>query len=1009
MKINAKSIIKHAFISLGLFLISGSIAFYSCSFAKKETKDNTSDNKPSSQIKERPVQVLMANVMSTENFKVDMDIDILGADNSTYTINMENARGSLTGLVKEDEAEKGVNVEGDLSFDLNGLKADATIGFYKNELFFDINDNKFRILTDKFFSFFDTLPSLGINVEIPEQIKNLDLKTMLDKFNNMEFIANENGDGYFKYDLGVNDVNDPIYLKIKSNKDYDFKGIATEASGIMYQGTCFKLDCDFEQVGEITFHNPRDNEEEFKKYTDFSPALDVFSGFIKTFQNKQNKVIFELDMKKKVIDEVTKENVTTNYLTANLDFDYSVDEKLYSAKGMVNELTKFKKNYKTGKYSEETRKHNFNLAFNDQTMYVDYNQIKVSFDYETQSSIIDYIAARVSNDAFEVLMNKITEMLKGVNIQDSFNNLGTMFKDVVITSEGISFKIDPSAFGLSADLISFECIGNSEKFNHISLKNLSINDYVINLDLSIGDYSPIIIQTESYERADDALCLIDAAYKLVNRTTFRTEISGSISDEAKVEKPINISGGLQFDVKNKYGYGDISLVDQNNYKHTIEADFSPKRANREILFAYNKELKGYMNESSITDLMNLIQDITMNPDDHFIELFGELLNMMGDSPLNDALKGDIGALFVSNIFSNLEVSASKLSVDVSTEIIGLDGKFNLVLNYDSSEAEGEGSVLHSLEINNFKVQGKSISFKLELKDFDETLESKRLNVSDKYFNFSDIKVLLELGVNTSKFNYYEFEGGASLSIGSWDAINLNINAKVRNDKGNVRFSIEFSDVPLIGLVNKDVKWDGIVAYSPKKRSVSFYYADNMIYLYRYDSMRSTFGKKAEYVYTGNYTVDYFFKDTMKILCKDALGLTDSIYNMIDASGDESASKEIKYEKLLTDFGYVHTNENNKEVNYFKIGVNISELTHNNKMKSLIVKVYKNQNEAKLEKLEVNLIVNFGLTITVSAYAKLTPNCSIELTDANKITTIDTYLSKYGSREVNKTISNFNKL
>ena len=1013
MKTKIKSILKQSMMFLGLFLISGTITFYSCSFTQKGNENNGHSGNDSTQIEESPVQILMANIMGTENFKVDMDIDIQGADNSSYTFNMKDGQGSLTGLVSEDKSNEGVNVEGDLTLDLNGLKASAKIGFYKNELFFDFNENKFRILTDKFFTFFDTLPSLGVDVEVPEQIKNLDLNTLLDNFTTMKFIANENGDGYFAYNLGKNEVDDDIYLKIKSNKEYDFLGLATPDSGIMYKGSCFNLNCDFEQIDSVEFHNPRDNAEEYKKYTDFSPALDVFSGFVKTFQNKQNKVIFNLDMKQKGVDKTTNETFINDYLTANVDFDYSVDEKLYSAKGNINELTRFKKNYKTGEYSQETRKHSFNLAFNNQTMFVDYNQVKVSFDYQTPSKIIDYIVARVSNDTFEILLNKIREMSKDIKIPElpsGYDNLNHIFKDINITSEGISFNIDPSAFGLKADLIAFECIGNSEKFNRISIKNLSINDYIINADLSVSNYAPIVIQTESYAKIDNALCLVDAAYKLINRKTFRTEISGSISDGVEGSTPISINGGLQFDINNRYGYGDISLVDQNNYKHTIEADFSPSRSNQEIIFAYNKELKGYMSNSSISDIMTLIQDITMNPDDHFIELFGELLTMLGDSPLSDALKGDFGALFISNIFSNVNISNEMMSADVSTEIVGLDGHFNLVVNYESDEAEEEGSVLHSLEINNFQVQGKIISFKIELKDFDEALETSRLNISDgKYFNFTDIKVLLELGINTSKFNYYEFEGGASVSFGSWDAINFKFNAKVRNDKGNVRFSFDVSNVPLVVIVNKETKLDGEGIFIPTSRSVSFYYADNMIYLYRYDTMKSTFGSNAEYIYTGNYEVDYFFKNTMEILCKDALGLTDTIYNLIDASGSSSSSNQIQYEKLLMDFGYIHTSENGQEVNYFKLGIDIAELTHNDKMKSLTLKVYKNKTEAKLEKLQVDMSINFGLTITVSAYASLTRNCSIELTEENKINAIDTYLEEYGVRDKNKTYSTFNKL
>lgn len=1014
MKERLKAFLKKSTMYVMLFTASAAAAFFACSFGKKNGPNNQGGNGgDNSSIgggeEETPIQKLMANIMETENFKLNMQMSLTSADFSNYTMEMKEAKGSLTNLNSENEDEKGVNIEGNMLMDIKGLRANTWLGFYGKDLYMDLGENHFHLTTDKFLSFVDALPSLNVDVEMPDEIKNLDLNSLLDKLNGLEPQEYENGDKFFLVDLGQNDVGDPILLKVKTDSDYKFKGITTDGNGIVYKSNFFKLNCDFEQVENVTFSNPKGTDAA-SKYMEFSPAFDVFTGFIKTFEKKQNRVSFNLDMNQK-----DQDGNVTDFIKADLNFDYSVDEKLFGVSGLVNEETKFNKDYKNDTYETESRKHKFNVLLNDKTMYVDYNKVKISLNYQTPTSIVDYITARIGDDTFNKVIEKITEMTKDIEmpkLPENYDSLNHLIKDVVITSDGISFKIDPNAFGLQAEMISFNCVGNAEQFDNISLVNLEINNYIINLTLKAENYSPVSIDATQYAQMDiPAFCITDTAYKLFNRRTFRTELSGSVKKESDTAA-VTFDGGLQFDIDNKFGYGDISIIDLDNYTHKIEADFDNNRTNQEVLFAYNKELRGKMSNSSVTDIMGLIQDIVGNPDDHFMELFGELITMLGDSPLSDALKGDYGALFVGDIISNIQTDNSKMSMDVSTAIVGLEGTFQLVINYDLNEVEEVGSVFHSLEINHFKVQGMDISMKIELKDFDDSLSSSRLDIAASYFDFSDIKVLLALGINTSKFNYYEFTGDASVGIGSWDAINFNFTAKVRNDKGNVRFSLDIPDMPLVTFVNKETHWEGAVGYTPKNREVHIYYSDNMIHLYRHDKMSSTLvWRSAESIYTGNYEVNYFFENAVMILCRDALGLTESICNQITntSSSGSGESQQIRYEKLLTSFGYIHTTENNKEVNYFQFGINIAELAHNNQLKSLTVRAYKNQNSETLESLFVNMSAQFGLTFNISFRAALTSNCSIEINDANQITAIDTYLAKYGNQEKNKTISKFNRL
>ena len=114
-------------------------------------------------------------------------------------------------------------------------------------------------------------------------------------------------------------------------------------------------------------------------------------------------------------------------------------------------------------------------------------------------------------------------------------------------------------------------------------------------------------------------------------------------------KDITIDGGLQFKIGDEgFGYGKAVITDRDSYRHEIKADMKTKD---EFLFSYNDTLNGKFSSKTLKELYSLVEDIIKNPDDHFIELFGELIESFKNSPIGKVLDGDYLAILDTELMS----------------------------------------------------------------------------------------------------------------------------------------------------------------------------------------------------------------------------------------------------------------------------------------------------------------------------------------------------------------------
>ena len=989
-----KSYIKQPFTFLSLFAVSGAIAFLSCSFTKNANPQYGNNGSENSEevVEQTPQEKLLNSVVSLNTFKVDLSLKATLEDYTEITFNMDNAEASLGNLGST------LMLEGDLDLNLAGIKSQMHIGYFSETLYFDAGLNHFRIDNADLFDFIYALPDYNVNVELPDAFQSFDLKKILYYSKNIQYVETPDNGQYFVYILGQDENGVDIKLHIKTDKDYNFKGIRSD--NIYYKGTTFLLDCNLNSCdpSELNLVDPKEDLAKYNQYQNFAPALDVFHALITTFKSDTNTINMKIN-----VDEDTSGD-KKDFILADLNFSYDKNASLFAINGNVDEQTRFDKDPITDEVSLTSRKHEFDLIFSNSTTYVDYNSLKVALNHTSITDLVDYVTSKISDETFTSIIEKVVELLNDPALKDNMNSMPSVndiIKTVTVSEGVITIIIGADAFNLTTGDIIITINANNDLLTSITLDNVVIGNNYVDVVISLVTFNPINLVTSDYVAVDHALTLIDAVYKLAQRDTFRIEFGGLIDDNDALTNNISINGGLQFDINKDFGYGELSLVDKDLYNHHIFADM---KTVDEILFAYNDELRGKFAIKSLKEIMELMSDIAQNPDDHFMELFGDLLNMFADTPLTEAINGDYGILLSTGLFSNLVVDDEKVSIDVSLKIIGLDGTFNLVINYDPyGVLEDDNPIFKSIEFNNVAINGSEIDFKIDLKDYDSSLESTRLDPSLSYYNFSDIKVLLELGINTSKYNYYELNGSLNLKmnfigINAFD-VDIPISIKVRNDHGNVDLEIDLTNIPIIGIINGNPDYT-----STDSREGYIYYRDNMIYMYRHDVCKNgIFGiyRYYDYYLTSSCESSYFFDNIIEYLCKHLLGLKDLVYNQIVSSSSSSSGQQIHYEKLLTNFEYVNTYDaGGQPLVYFDFGINISELAHNTDLKSLTMRVYEDTNKKEMSRLLANLSIQVGITINLNLDISLSSNSSVELTDANKLVNIDSFLANYGSQEIN---------
>lgn len=970
-----KSFLQKTLLFVSLLSLSGGTTYLICYSQKNRNLSNSNLDNQNKPIELTPQEKLVSSLTNIRKFDLDAIVDF------TYQKTMVDGNITFTGSGDFSNLQSPM-IDGSFHADFGSARVDTEIGYYDNNIYFDFNESYLYLPTNNILDFIDTLPSMGINISIPEELKNLDVNAFEEKLLAMEPVKDVQG-YYFTLDL-----NDTISLHFKSDDEYNFTGIRTNR--FYYQDLYFQLNADLKTVEntKIELVNPS-TVEGAPHYTNFAPAFNLVNGMYNLFSKKQNTVGLELSLSQK--DKV--DPLINNHLVdLNLDLSYNLDDFSVNIKGNAKE-------------KENT--HNLDVSLLNKTLYANYNDaLKFSIEGETISTVIAYVLEKIGDTRITEIFNQISQSTNDLDIIElitNFTNLNSLIKSINATENSLEVSIDPSILGIEADLLNLNFSFDKTTFLGLSIPNFNISGFNGSLKLTSKQYTPISVDVEEYAKLEYPLYTIEHIYELTQQTKFRLEFAGNVKNTVDSNlAPVTIDGGLQFDltdnILNGYGYGELNITDRANYKHNVFVDLKDKN---EVLFNYNKTMKGKFKTQTVLDLIDLVKQIVQDKDEHFMEIFGGLIQAFEESSIGQILQNkDYGKILASNVLSNLKTSIDSLQVDINGKILGLDDTFTLKVNYSYNE-EVSASTIKSLQIIGLNFGNEEINFELSLLNFDDTLESTRLPLYDDYLDFSEIKTLLELGINTSKVNDWHlkslFHINMNVPIVGDINIPVDIDIKIKNIKGKIKAIIDIPEVPLITFVNK--------SSTDVSRSASFYLDNGFIYGNRIDVVKKSIFNSTQLTYqkTLRTTLQGFMDNAITYLCSYALGLNDTILNLIQKSTNTGPTPEnpIHYEKVLKDFNYNAVGEKFPSTSettspFFYLNIDLAEITKNAQLEALKIKLYHNprpvaQSTDKfiLKGINVNLLINAGLKIAVGADLEL-----INFGDIIDISKVDEHVSAH---------------
>ena len=417
-------------------------------------------------------------------------------------------------------------------------------------------------------------------------------------------------------------------------------------------------------------------------------------------------------------------------------------------------------------------------------------------------------------------------------------------------------------------------------------------------------------------------------------------------------------------------------------------------------------MKGRFTFKTFLDVFDVIKTfIKENKDDSkFTKFIAPLLETLGLGQISDILKSEDYLRFAKNdILKEIKQydNGNSLKVTVGGDFFGLGSDIILEVRF-AVDKEGNKTI-GSINIPNLKLgqdeEAKTLNLSIDLNEYDENKTSV-VNKNDDFMNLSDIAVLLELGINTTKMSYYQLS--ADISLNALLIINLDFNLKVHIvvDGKNVKIYgvIEDSKLSSIAqdyniLTNRGMKSEftfhtdsslgnDVGGYFDFKRTmtererVGFLQYENVDHYYHYKTTSSN-------LLDGDNLLTY--------LLVDFLGVKGSLLEQLgslDLSSDEEKEAG-EFTNLFTDTGFVYTASSKT----LKTGINLNEITGIDALRELeltisgkTIKDEEGNDIDVLSKAVVDLKVKASLvTITIGANISLV---NPSLTEKNWNTTID---------------------
>ncbi len=669
-----------------------------------------------------------------------------------------------------------------------------------------------------------------------------------------------------------------------------------------------------------------------------------------------------------------------------------------------------------------------------------------------KSFLTDDLIGSVEKGDFSFILD-ILETLKsdesGIHVGLNLSSLG-IGKDARVT---LNLQNDPNVGrveeifeGLTTDeerinaFNEFEALGNTSELS-VEANNISFGDYVANISARTAKFSAVDLGNKGdYQSVQFIPDVIDQVSDFIQSKKTGFKVTGSMKDSAGLGTEFRGEGQLNNNDEVKRGYGTMHIDEYKYHANTIWAQHDmavdvanvasnivpayeqngvtyKRQNNNQALFVYGDpnaaNIKGKLRLQTFTDILDIVKTFVgdYGTDPKFTKFLGPIIELMGFGTLGDIIHSkDYVKLASNELLQEVSVinNGGGLRVVISKVMLGLPSDITIEVAFNGDNETGN-QTLKSLDVVNFAMgtgdDAKLLNFHFQLEDYDENYQSviNRANVAnEKYMNLDGIKVLLDLGINTTKPNYWHLKASAHVNalIINIDLTDIDFYIYVDGEKAKVYG--KFGNIPVDGAYTQDVTPVFGEILGSKKMSAEFTFetynddehngVSGVFNISRTLSSPESrtiregwFNYRTE-KYWDNKTYHYrsdgrnFLDNIATYLLGGVIGIKSSYLNSKLLGNMSSSSSETpagNFTNTFTSTGFNCGRENYEgvEANVIRLGLNLNELVGIDALRELEATIvskevtYTHNNEQKtmeiLGKLVASLRVHFIADINVS--------------------------------------------
>ena len=607
---------------------------------------------------------------------------------------------------------------------------------------------------------------------------------------------------------------------------------------------------------------------------------------------------------------------------------------------------------------------------------------------------------------------------------------------------------------------------------NIDINKLAFGNFELNANMKTAAFTaPTIGEKETYQSTKFIPDVVEQVTDFIDTKKTGFSISGSMLDNNNLGIRFNGQGCLDNNDEVKEGFGEMH-IDQYKYSgnsvwatHDMYVDVTnlannistydaidsngktvkKKNNQNEALFIYgnpddaNNSVKGKMKLQTFSDLidvvMTFIKEEGSNP--KYTKFLAPITKLLGMNTLGSILESkDYLYLASNNLLKKINIienaEGTEIQIVINKNMFGMNLPDDISLSIFTKYNEEGKQGLHSLVIKDLVLSDKENASKLNLtftlEDYNNGTEN-RIHKGDNFMSLDGIKTLLELGINTTKVNFYHLTAEALIRLGSTSIIKPDlkgINFYVYVDGVHAKVYGTVDKIPtVVGITVDDLLGTKDMAAEFSFETYDDDNNDNKVGGYfnirRYFKSEDT---KTEWNSWNpfDYTTHYFHvQDCYHYRCDSAtfmdniaqylitglLGIKESVY--LDSLNKENeSSSEYKepgnFTNTFTDTGFQsYKDSNNNDV--IKLGLNLNELTGINVLKELEATITSQHIDYEGSSTGMDVIGDLHATLRINFASIFNINITLDAAVAEAVVTPANALARWNT----KASSGFNAL